>query len=90
MSTPVSGGGSGDSAALTYGRELAHERSSARKNQEIDSTATEEQAIAQIRDLEVFNEDIFMRDVYYSITNTLGVTKAEMKGPRVKKSLAGV
>ncbi len=46
--------------------------------------------ITQIRDLEVFNEEIFMRDVYYYITNALGVTKAEMKGPRVKKSLAGV
>lgn len=46
--------------------------------------------IAQIRDLEIFNEEIFMRDVYYFITQDMGVSKADMKGPRVKKSLAGV
>jgi acyl-[acyl-carrier-protein] desaturase len=44
--------------------------------------------VAGIRDLEIFNEDIFMRDVYNHFLDVLGVTKAEMRGPRIKKSLA--
>ena len=44
--------------------------------------------IAAIRGLEIFNEEIFMRDVYAHFMNVLGITKAEMRGPRVKKSLA--
>jgi acyl-[acyl-carrier-protein] desaturase len=44
--------------------------------------------IARIRDLEIFNEDIFMRDVYTHFLNMLGITKAELRGPKVKKSLA--
>jgi hypothetical protein len=43
--------------------------------------------IAAICDLEIFNEEIFMRDIYNHFLNILGVTKAEMRGPRVKKSL---
>jgi acyl-[acyl-carrier-protein] desaturase len=45
--------------------------------------------IAGIRNLEVFNEEIFFRDVYNHFMNVLGISKAEMRGPRVKKSLAG-
>jgi acyl-[acyl-carrier-protein] desaturase len=44
--------------------------------------------IAGIRALEVFNEEIFFRDVYNHFMNVLGITKAEMRGPRLKKSLA--
>ena len=40
-----------------------------------------------ILDLEIFTEEIFMRDVYTHFLNVLGITKAEMRGPRVKKSL---
>jgi acyl-[acyl-carrier-protein] desaturase len=43
--------------------------------------------IAAIRDLEIFNEDIFMVDVYNHFLNVLGVSKAELRGPRAKKSL---
>jgi len=43
--------------------------------------------IARIRELEIFNEEIFMRDVYNHFLNILGVTKAEMRGPKQKKSL---
>jgi acyl-[acyl-carrier-protein] desaturase len=43
--------------------------------------------IAAIRDLEIFNEEIFFRDVYTHMLNVLGVTKAEMRGPKRKKSL---
>jgi acyl-[acyl-carrier-protein] desaturase len=44
--------------------------------------------IARIRDLELFNEEIFIRDVYMHFLTTLGISKAELRGPRVKKSLA--
>jgi acyl-[acyl-carrier-protein] desaturase len=44
--------------------------------------------IANIRDLEIFNEEIFMRDVYTHFLNVLDVSKAELRGPRIKKSLA--
>jgi hypothetical protein len=43
--------------------------------------------IAAICALEIFNEEIFMRDIYNHFLNILGVTKAELRGPRVKKSL---
>lgn len=43
--------------------------------------------IAAIRDLEVFNEEIFFRDIYNHFMNVFGITKAEMRGPRVKKSV---
>ncbi len=43
--------------------------------------------IARIRELELFNEEIFIRDVYTHLLNTLNVTKAELRGPRVKKSV---
>jgi acyl-[acyl-carrier-protein] desaturase len=50
----------------------------------LDESATR---IARIRELEIFNEEIFFRDVYAHILNVLGVTKAELRGPRLKKSL---
>jgi acyl-[acyl-carrier-protein] desaturase len=44
--------------------------------------------IARIRELAIFNEDIFVRDVYYHILNSLGISKREMHDtPRVKKSV---
>lgn len=49
-----------------------------------------ERRIAAIRNLEIFNEEIFMRDVYMHFLKLLGVSKAEMRPPRVKKSVAGV
>ncbi|MBI1829960.1 MAG: acyl-ACP desaturase [Planctomycetes bacterium] len=44
--------------------------------------------ISRIRELELFNEEIFMRDVYNHFLETLGVTKAEMRGRKPKKSMA--
>ena len=44
--------------------------------------------IARIKDLEIFSEEIFFRDVYTHFLNTLGITKAELRGPKIKKSLA--
>jgi len=42
--------------------------------------------IARVRELEIFNEEIFFRDIYQYLLENLGVTKAEMRAPRVKKS----
>lgn len=42
--------------------------------------------IARIRELEIFNEEIFFRDVYDHFLTTLNISKAELRGPRVKKS----
>ena len=47
-----------------------------------------ERRIANIRGLEIFNEEIFMRDVYTHLLTNLGISKAELRGPRVKKSMA--
>ncbi len=44
--------------------------------------------IAQVRDLELFNEEIFFRDIYSFFLNTLDISRSEMRGPRVKKSIA--
>ena len=44
--------------------------------------------IARVRDLEVFNEEIFMRDVYNHFLNVLGITREEMRGRKQKKSAA--
>ncbi len=44
--------------------------------------------IAAVRDLGIFNEEIFFRDIYTFFLNFLGISKAEMRGPRIKKSLA--
>ena len=44
--------------------------------------------IAGIRALEVFNEEIFFRDVYSHFMNVLGISRAEMRGPKQKKSMA--
>jgi acyl-[acyl-carrier-protein] desaturase len=44
--------------------------------------------IARVRELEIFTEEIFFRDVYHYLLNGLGVNKAEMRGaPREKKSI---
>ncbi|VTS06447.1 acyl-ACP desaturase [Tuwongella immobilis] len=42
--------------------------------------------IERIRNLEVFNEEIFYREVYFPIITDLGITKAEMRGKPIKKS----
>lgn len=44
--------------------------------------------IARVRDLEVFNEEIFMRDVYNHFLNVLGISREEMRGRKPKKSVA--
>jgi acyl-[acyl-carrier-protein] desaturase len=44
--------------------------------------------IAAIRELEIFNEEVFFRDVYNHFLNALGISRPEMRGPRQKKSLA--
>ena len=44
--------------------------------------------IARIRELEIFNEEIFFRDVYTHFLKVLEITKSELRGPKVKKSLA--
>jgi acyl-[acyl-carrier-protein] desaturase len=44
--------------------------------------------IAGVRNLEIFNEEIFFRDVYAHFLNVLDISKSEMRGPRAKKSLA--
>jgi acyl-[acyl-carrier-protein] desaturase len=43
--------------------------------------------IAAIRDLEIFNEEIFYRDVYTHFQNVLDISKDEMRGRKPKKSL---
>ncbi len=43
--------------------------------------------IARVRELEIFSEEIFFRDVYNFLTQSLDISRAEMRGPRVKKSL---
>jgi acyl-[acyl-carrier-protein] desaturase len=44
--------------------------------------------IARIKELEIFSEEVFFRDVYSHFLNALGITKAELRGPKVKKSIA--
>ena len=44
--------------------------------------------IAGIRNLEIFNEEIFFRDVYDHLLKTLDITKFELRGPKAKKSMA--
>ena len=42
--------------------------------------------IARVRELAIFNEEIFFRDVYHYVLNALGLTKADMRNSaRVKK-----
>lgn len=43
---------------------------------------------AQVRELEIFNEEIFFRDVYMFVLSNLGVTKAEMRGKKKAKKSA--
>jgi acyl-[acyl-carrier-protein] desaturase len=44
--------------------------------------------IARIRELEIFNEEVFFRDVFDFLLNKLEITKAELRGPRARKSQA--
>jgi len=45
--------------------------------------------IARVRELAIFNEEIFFREVYHYLLNALGLTKGDMRNaPRVKKSMA--
>jgi hypothetical protein len=41
-----------------------------------------------VRELEIFNEEIFFRDVYCHLLNVLGISKFELRGPKVRKSVA--
>ena len=43
--------------------------------------------IARVRDLEIFNEEIFFRDVYGHLQNVLDISRDEMRGRKPKKSL---
>jgi hypothetical protein len=43
--------------------------------------------IARIRELEVFNEEIFFRDVYDHLLRAFDITRAELRGPKIKKSM---
>jgi acyl-[acyl-carrier-protein] desaturase len=43
--------------------------------------------IARVRELEVFNEEIFIRDVYTHFQNVLDISKEELRGRKPKKSL---
>ncbi|HZZ77082.1 MAG TPA: acyl-ACP desaturase [Gemmataceae bacterium] len=42
--------------------------------------------IARVRDLEVFNEEIFIRDVYNHFLQVLDISREEMRGRKPKKS----
>ena len=45
--------------------------------------------IARVRELAIFNEEIFFREVYHYLLNALGLTKGDMRhAPKVKKSMA--
>lgn len=44
--------------------------------------------IERVRELEIFNEEIFFRDVYGHLLSVLGVSKEELRGRKPKKSLA--
>jgi acyl-[acyl-carrier-protein] desaturase len=46
------------------------------------------QRIAAVRELEIFNEEIFFRDVYQPILDDLNVTRAELRGKAPRKSIA--
>ncbi len=39
--------------------------------------------MARVRDLAIFNEEIFFRDVYHYLLNALGLTKIEMRKPKM-------
>jgi acyl-[acyl-carrier-protein] desaturase len=41
---------------------------------------------AAVRNLKIFDEEIFATEVYFPILNKLGISRAEMRGPRPKKS----
>src|SRR5262249_895921 len=48
--------------------------------------ADSRQRTADIRALNIFNEEIFFRDVYYPILKSLGVQRAEMRPRAPRKS----
>jgi hypothetical protein len=44
--------------------------------------------IAAVRELELFNEEIFFRDVYQHVLQELGVSRQELRSPvKEKKSV---
>jgi hypothetical protein len=43
--------------------------------------------IANVRELEIFNEEIFFRDIYGHLLNVLDIDRSEMRGRPPKKSL---
>lgn len=43
--------------------------------------------IAAVRDLGIFNEEIFFKDIYTHFLNVLDISKADMRGRKFKKSL---
>ncbi|GIW80083.1 MAG: hypothetical protein KatS3mg105_1890 [Gemmatales bacterium] len=44
------------------------------------------QRVARIKSLGIFDEDMYYRQVYLPLLESLGVERQEMRGPRVKKS----
>lgn len=50
--------------------------------------ADSQQRAAAIRSLEIFNEEIFLRDVYYPLLETLGVSRHELRRTTSRKSIA--
>jgi acyl-[acyl-carrier-protein] desaturase len=52
-----------------------------------DLLGESQRRIARIRELEVFNEEIFFRDVYDHLLRAFDITKAELRGPKRKKSM---
>jgi acyl-[acyl-carrier-protein] desaturase len=49
--------------------------------------ADSEQRVAHVRNLKIFDEEIFATEVYFPLLDKLGLTRAEMRGPRPKKSM---
>lgn len=72
-----------DSAVLALRRVLNEFRMPAIHDL-LDQSATR---MNRVRELEIFSEEIFVRDVYYHLLNGLGVSRAELKhGRKLKKS----
>ena len=50
-----------------------------------------ERRIGEVRDLAIFDETIFFRDVYMEVLTDFGLTRNDMRdGPKAKKSMKGV
>ena len=45
------------------------------------------QRMAQVKALGIFDEDVFMREVYMPMLPPLGLTHADVRGPRIRKSM---